>query len=153
MSTKAEKLQGIWHEYEKQNGHIPSGTREVIEWAVKRGLLDLPEIDRHDVLAGQMASALRGEVHTDAAGRRYRVNHAVRITKNGVQKTFWAEMNYAPREHMEKAFAQRREQVVGDCLQLRTDVDVYNDMNADSPPIQLVLDFTEDVEERMTAPV
>jgi hypothetical protein len=50
---------------------------------------------------------------------------------------------------MEKAFAQRREQIVGDCVQLRTDVGVYNDMNrGKQPSIQLVLDFTADVEER-----
>jgi hypothetical protein len=50
---------------------------------------------------------------------------------------------------MEKAFAQRREQIIGDCLQLRTDVDVYNDLNrGKQPEIQMVLDFTEDVAER-----
>ena len=50
---------------------------------------------------------------------------------------------------MEKAFAQRRRQVIGDCVQLKTDVDVYNDMNSEVEPINLVLDFTEDVREEM----
>ena len=50
---------------------------------------------------------------------------------------------------MEKAFGQRREQIIGDCVQLRTDVEVYNDMNSGKhPAIQLVLDFTDDVAER-----
>ena len=48
---------------------------------------------------------------------------------------------------MEKAFSQRRRQVVGDCLQLKTDVDVYNDQHHDADPIPLELDFTRDVEE------
>jgi hypothetical protein len=52
---------------------------------------------------------------------------------------------------MQKAFIQRREQVVGDLVQLATDVEVYNDMNKDVEPIQLVLDFTHDVEERRAA--
>ena len=53
---------------------------------------------------------------------------------------------------MEKALAQRREQVGGDCVQLKTDVDVYNDMNrGQRPEIQLVLDFGDDVAERLTA--
>ncbi len=54
---------------------------------------------------------------------------------------------------MERAFAQRREQIVGDCHQLKTDVDVYNDMAATkgSEKIQMVLDFTEDVAEREAA--
>jgi hypothetical protein len=149
MSTKAEHLQSIWHQFEEERDHLPSGTREVAEWAVQRGYIDLPDIDPYDMLAGQMASALREEIQTDAKGRRYRVNHAVRVSANGVQYTFWAMMGFAPHTHMEKAFAQRREQIIGDCVQLKTDVDAYNDMNRDKQPeIQLVLDFTDDVAER-----
>ncbi len=75
---------------------------------------------------------------------------AVRVTKGGVQYTFWAAMGYAPHDHMERAFTQRREQIVGDNLQLRIDVDVYNDMNSGQrPEIQLVLDYTDDIAERL----
>jgi hypothetical protein len=48
---------------------------------------------------------------------------------------------------MERAFAQRREQIVSDCVQLKTNVDAYNDMSGE-PGIQMVLDFSEDVAER-----
>lgn len=149
MSTKAELLQQIWHKYDSRKDHKPSRAREAAEWAVREGLLELPDIDPYDVLAGQMSNALREEYQTDEQGRRYRVNHAVRVTKGGVQHTFWAAMGYAPHDHMEKAFTQRREQIIGDNVQLKIDVDVYNDMNAGRhPPIQLVLDYTEDVAER-----
>lgn len=58
-------------------------------------------------------------------------------------------MGYAPHEHMERAFAQRREQIVGDCFQLKTDVDVYNSLRDQRrPAIQLELAFAEDVAER-----
>jgi hypothetical protein len=96
-----------------------------------------------------MAKALREEYDTDEKGRRYRVNHAVRVTRSGVQYTFWARLGYAPKEHMVRAFNQRREQIVSDCVQLKIDVDVYNDMNNDSDPVQLVLDFRDDVSERL----
>ena len=116
---------------------------------VAAGLLQLPEIDPYDVLAEDMAQALRAEYGTDNEGRRYRINHAVRVSKAGVQYTFWAEMGFAPHDHMEKAFAQRREQIVGDCFQLKTDVDVYNSLTAASmPKVQMVLDFADDVAER-----
>jgi hypothetical protein len=95
-----------------------------------------------------MARALREEYATNEHGRRYRVNHAVRVTKASVQYTFWAMLKDAPREHMQKAFIQRREQIVGDCVQLATDVDVYNDMNTNKPPIQMLFDFRDDVAER-----
>lgn len=149
MSGKREKLQNVWHRYDNEQEHKPSGTREVAEWAVANGFLELPEIDPYDVLAGQMAQALRDEYGTDEKGRRYRLNHAVRITKSGVQHTFWAVMGFASHDHMERTFAQRREQIIGDCYQLKVDVDVYNTLNSDrKKPVQLILDFTEDVAER-----
>jgi hypothetical protein len=152
MPTKNEKYQAIWHLYEAERDHQAAGTREAVERAVAEGLLQLPNIDPYDVLAAEMATALREEMQTDHKGRRFRVNHAVRVTKGGVQYTFWAAMGYAPHDHMEKAFAQRREQIIGDCIQLRTDVDVYNDMNkGGQEEIQLVLDFTDDVAEALAS--
>ena len=48
---------------------------------------------------------------------------------------------------MEVAFQQRRNQIVGDCRQLKRDVDSYNDNNVYGGFIQLELNFTEDVAE------
>ena len=126
-------------------------TQATSVWGVQQGLIDLPEIDPYDALADEMARALREEYAKDKQGRRYRVNHAVRVTRRGVQYTMWAMLPTAPRTHMQRAFVQRREQVVGDLVQLATDVEVYNDMNKGIEPIQLVLDFTHDVEERRAA--
>jgi hypothetical protein len=149
MPTKMERLQGVWHKYDAERSHRPTSAREAVEWAVKEGLLQLPEVDPYDVLAGQMSQALREEYADDGQGRRYRVNHAVRVTKAGVQYTFWGVMGFASHDHMEKAFTQRREQIIGDNVQLKTDVDVYNDLNRGKRPgIQLVLDYTDDVAER-----
>ncbi len=63
--------------------------------------------------------------------------------------SLWADMDdeKAPRSHFVKSFGQRRQQIVGDCFQLKTDVDVYNGKNQDKDPIQVPLDFTLDVEE------
>ncbi|MGH9342889.1 MAG: hypothetical protein ACRD19_03905 [Terriglobia bacterium] len=150
MPTKNERLQQVWHHYDDDKEHQPTSTREAAMWAVKEGLLELPpDVDLYDLLAAQMSSALRDEYRTDDQGRRYRVNHAVRITKSGVQQTFWGVMGFAPHEHMQKAFTQRREQIVGDNVQLKIDVDVYNALNKGKrPKIQLVLDYRDDVAER-----
>lgn len=147
MATYNEQLQRIWHQFEAENGQLPSTTREAVVWAVTKKLLPAPKFDPLDKLAEDMATALRAECRIDQHGRKYRVNHAVRITKAGVQYTFWADLDHAPRPHMEKAFAQRRKQIVNDCFQLKTDVGVYNDLHAEQPPIQMILDFTHDVAE------
>jgi hypothetical protein len=148
MATRAEQLQRVFLLYEEAHEHAPASAREACEWGVNNGILELPKIDRYDLLANEMARALREQYETDSKGRRYRVNHAVRVTRHGVQMTFWAVMGFAPRRHMQMAFTQRRNQIIGDCVQLKTDVDVYNDANEDEAPIQLVLDFTDDVAER-----
>lgn len=148
MATKNDQLQKVWHLFERENGGVPSSAREAAVWGVSKGLLSLPVLDPYDALADDMSRALREEFATDRQGRRYRVNHAVRVTRGGVQYTFWAILGDAPIEHMRQAFAQRREQIVGDCLQLRTDVDAYNAMS-EAEDIQLELNFTDDVDERL----
>lgn len=148
MAKYKESLQSIWHRYEHEHGAVPATARDAVLWGVRQGLIELPEADPYAKLAEDMATALREEYATDARGRRYRVNHAVRVTKAGVQHTFWAMMKDAPRQHMQKAFIQRREQIVGDCVQLNTDVEAYNEMKSDQPPIPMLFDFRDDVEER-----
>ena len=48
---------------------------------------------------------------------------------------------------MKLAFQQRRQQIVGDCKQLKADVDSYNDLNSDAEPLQIIFDFTMDLAE------
>jgi hypothetical protein len=147
LATYNEQLQRLYHDYEKERGGAPATPRQVVEWAMAKGLLEAPRADPVGELARDMAKALREEYRTDSSGRRYRVNHSVTITSDGVQSSLWAELDLAPRAHMVKAFAQRRKQIVGDCVQLKVDVDVYNDKHSEAQPIQMVLDFTDDVAE------
>lgn len=148
MATYKETLQRVWRMYEAEHGQLPATPRDAVQWGVSKGMIEAPEVDPLAKLAQDMSSALREEYATDTAGRRYRVNHAVRVTKGGVQYTFWAVMAHAPREHMQKAFVQRREQVVDDCVQLATDVEAYNAMKPDQPAIPMLFDFRDDVAER-----
>jgi hypothetical protein len=147
MSYK-EQLRRVWHLYEQEHGALPATAREAIEWGVAQDMIPVPEVDPLAKLAEDMATALREEYSTDAQGRRYRVNHAVKVTRGGVQYTSWAIMKDAPREYLQKAFIQRREQIVDDCVQLATDVEAYNAMNADQPQIPMLFDFRDDLEER-----
>ena len=147
--NETERMQEAFKAYEREHDNVPAPSTDIVNWAVDRGLLTIPQpADPREILAVRLSRALRQEYGTDIRGRRYRKNHAVAITKNGVQYTIWAILEYAEYSHMEKAFSQRREQIVGDCVQLKTDVDVYNDLHPELEPIQLVIDFTDDVAER-----
>jgi len=48
---------------------------------------------------------------------------------------------------MEIAVANRRNQILGECRQLKTDVDSYNERKLPARPIQVSFDFTIDFEE------
>jgi hypothetical protein len=62
--------------------------------------------------------------------------------------TFWIDIDEAPRRTMHKSLVQRREQMVGDALQLSLDMDHWNDRNKNEEPILLPLDFEFDVQLR-----
>jgi hypothetical protein len=149
MASMNERMQKAWHKYDSKNDHKPTTMRQAAEWAVTDGLLELPEVDRYDVLAEKMSNAVRSETRTDRLGRRYRVNHAVRVTKSGVQYTFWGTLGFTPVTHMHKSLGQRRNMVIDDLFQLKTDTDVFNDtVDEKRQQFELELNFTNDIAER-----
>lgn len=122
---------------------------DLAEWAYKNGLYK-PNIKTViDAIAADFAQVFREEYRTDKYGRRYRAKHATTHKRGNKTLSLWADLDdpNAPHEHFVKSFAQRRQQIVGDCCQLKTDVDVYNDQRLPNEPIQIILDFTRDVEE------
>lgn len=148
MARYAVALQRIWREYEAAGNPIPATSREVARWAIDNRLWEPPRAyDPVDQCAEDLARAWREEYRVDDKGRRYRAKHAVRVTSGGTQLAFWADMDSAPASHVHKAIAQRRQQIVGDCYQLKVDVDHFNDVRGGEESIQLILDFTHDIEE------
>jgi hypothetical protein len=144
-----KELQQIVTHYRLAGGSWPASAREIAEWAIRTSRWKLPPSAAVSVCAEDLASAMREEYITDSKGRRVRVKHPVRLRRSGEQTVLWDDIRTATRGHMEVAFAQRRNQIVGDCRQLRLDIDSYNDGHPDSPPIQLILDFTKDIEEAL----
>jgi hypothetical protein len=121
----------------------------VAEWAYRNGLHKPSVRTIVDAIAADISQVFREEYRTDESGQRYRAKHAVRSKQGGKSMSLWADMDdeRAPREHFVRSFSQRRQQIVGDCFQLKTDVDVYNAKDTLKQPIQVPLDFTYDVEE------
>lgn len=153
MSNKNQRMQNIIRLYKERTGLTSVEMHEVAKFAADLGW-PLPQpksaIDR---LAEQFSSAAREEVRKDeVTGRPYRANLAVTTWQNGTQLTFWTDIDEAPRHVAHKSFVQRREQMVGDALQLTFDVTHWNRIHDDEVPILMPLDFTDDVHWRMNAP-
>lgn len=147
MATFAEQMQNIFDDYVAEIGHEPVSLDIVAEWAVANGRFYPVPRSVVKLCREALADSLRQEKRLDDAGRWYRAKHSVRKSVGGVQLTLWADIDTAPRVHMEESFAQRRRAIVDDCFQVKQDVDHYNEHRAAGRPIQMILDFSEDVAE------
>ena len=152
MATKSQNLQKLIRYYKKETGEIEVNMREVAKFAAQKGYqLPRPE-DPLDLLTKELSQAARQEVRLDkVTGKPYRANHAVTQNQGATQLTFWVDIDEAPRKPMQKSLINRREQMVGDAVQLTLDKEHWNRIHPEEVPINLPLDFTDDVEWRLNA--
>lgn len=148
MASYSLQMQDIFKKYQEEVSEEPADLKVVGAWAIAKRLWHPRPIDIQSRFARDMADALREEYRIDKAGRRYRSKLAV---TDGRQGSLWGDIDTAPRKHVEKNVAQRRNQVVGDCFQLQNDVDHYNGNHPDEEQLRLVLDFTDDIAEKKIA--
>ena len=143
-----EQMQRLVDKYRKAGNKWPATAKDMAVWMVREKHWEPPRDTVIARCAEDIAKALREEYYTDAQGRRVRTKHAARLRGGQQQMVMWDDIRTGARRHMEISFNQRREQVVGDCCQLKTDADSYNENGNPGPPVQLLLDFTNDVAER-----
>lgn len=149
MSGKKNEFSHIVEQYKKAK-NITDGIIDVHDlagWAIDNKLYRPNMRDEIQLAANAFSRFFREEHRTDSKGRSYRAKHAVRENINGKQQTLWADLDdpNVSVSHFEKAFSQRRQQIVGDCIQLKTDIDVCNDKKDSQIPLSL--NFEEDVAE------
>lgn len=144
-------MQAIFDRYTEEVDFSPVSLDNVAAWAIEQGLYRPQPRDVVKLCREALAESLRQEKRIDAQGRKYRAKHSVRTNIGGVQLSLWADIDNAPRSFMEKSFSQRRKAIADDCFQVKQDVDHFNDENPTELPIQIVLDFTDDVAEMEAA--
>jgi hypothetical protein len=147
MSEYTRQLQTIVKDYRQSGQPWPASSADIARWALRnnRYYIAIPAIER--VVRRDISQAMREEYITDFKGRRVRAKHPAKAERNGEAIMLWDDIRTAPRSHMEMAFSHRRNHIVGECHQIKVDVDSYNDSHPKERPIQMVLDFTQDVEE------
>jgi len=142
---KLETRHEIVRQFRKANDNKPATTAEMANSAVRNGWKPTPiEIERH--LAEQLSQAMREEYLRDPQGRKVRAKHAAHIE----QGVLWLDIRDKrpdTRGLLEIAFQNRRQQIVGDCRQLKVDIDTYNENWNNAEPIQYLFDFTDDLAE------
>ena len=142
-----QQIQRIIDGYAANVGTEPTSTHEMAAWAVAQGLWRPQTGSMIDQCADELAHVMREEYFVASDGHEVRAKHAARVVRNGKQTTLWADIRIANRGHMATAFQQRRQQILGDCRQLKVDVDYFNANRSSSEPIQMIFNFTLDLEE------
>lgn len=153
MAKKSQEMQSIIKRYKEATGQTSVDMHDVAKYAVSMGWpLPKPKtaLER---LAEQFSGAAREEIRRDeVTGRPYRANLAVTTWQGSVQTTLWTDIDEAPRSIAHRSFQQRREQMVGDAVQLTFDVMHWNRVNEAEEPIRMEMDFNDDVQWRINSP-
>jgi hypothetical protein len=147
MTTYVKQMQRIVDEYRPGGLPWPTSAKSIADWAIGTGRWELPVAAIRRRCADDIASAMREEYITDRKGRRVRLLHPAAILMEGQTEMLWDDIRTARRDHVQISFQHRRKGIVGDCRQMKLDVDSYNDAHPDAEPIQIVFDFTMDLAE------
>ena len=152
MSKKRE-IQRLIRSYKDETGERQIDMNKVAKWAAGKGWpLPIPK-NPLDLLAKQFSEAAREETRRDAAtGMPYRANHSFVTMHGSEQLHLWIDIDEAERGPFLKSAVTRREQMVGDGLQLTLDMMHWNRINPEKEPIDLPMDLSFDIELRLNAP-
>lgn len=148
MATRKEQGADILDRYLDEVNADPVSLDEVAEWALDKGLFRPGPVDLTKMCRDLIAEGARSQKRFDGK-RWYRAKHSLRSNVGGVQLNLWADIDKnASHSFMSKSIGQRRKSIADDCFSMKMDADHYSEAHPDEPPIQPVLDFTEDVAER-----
>ena len=146
LSTK--DLQRIYRHYRDKTGDKFPEMHDVAKYARDKFQVEMPKPPTElDMLAKKFSKAIRQEERIDkVTGEPYRANHSFDEIR-GDEKIFrWLDIDEdAPRNKMHKSVYNRREQMIGDGLQLVRDADHWNRIHPEERPIQPSLDFEDEI--------
>jgi hypothetical protein len=146
--TKNQEIQRLYRLYKEETRNLDVDLKKFAKWMKVKGWKMPKPADPLDLLAKQVAEALREETRKDqTTGLPYKVNlnYSTDGTGHGV---FWVDVDEAARNKVLKCLVQRREQNVGDAYQLTLIQDHWNNEHPNEEPIQLSLDYGPDVDWR-----
>jgi hypothetical protein len=146
MATFNEQLVKIVEDYRRAGQPWPASAEQLAEWAVARERFQITRGMAVSQCKEKIARAMRLEHVRDKKGRSIRKYYAAGVRENGQLVMKWDDLN-AERPFMEISTANRRNQILGECRQLKSDLDSYNERRCPDNPLQVEFNFTVDLEE------
>ena len=145
--TYGSQLREIVGAYREAGEPWPATARQIAAWAYNTGRWQPKAGNVIKQCAEDISRALREEYYTDPQGRSVRTKHAALVKQGDRQLMMWDDIRSAEPEHMQRSVQLRRQQIVGDCCQLKRDCDSYSDNNPHGAQLLLNLNFEKDVVE------
>lgn len=142
--TRKERNIKIVRQFEQEHQRLPFNLHEVYAWAVNQNMWYAPIDLAEKKFIQEIADSLRQEYITTEDGEK--VHYYYAVTK-GSQGTLWANLHSAPREHIVTNLKQKRRQSLGDCRQMKKDMDYANKIRFSANPIQMSFNFDADLAE------
>jgi len=146
MATLNEQLLKIVDDYRAAGLPWPASREQLAQWAVDNERYKLTRGMAVAQCADRISRAMGLEHVKDKKGRSVRKYYAAPIRENGQLVMKWDDWN-AERPFMEIAAANRRNQILGQCCQLKNDMDSYSERRCPEQPIQMDFNFNVDLEE------
>lgn len=154
MSTKNQKMQRLIRLYRDETGIREVNMEDIAKFAVSKGFWALPSpVSPIKLLAKEFAQAAREEIRYDKkTGQPYRANVAILVPQGGKQLYLFGDIDEVDRKKMLRNLIMRREQMVGDGLQITYDQDHWNNVHPNEESLQLPMDLTDDILWRKNSP-
>ncbi len=156
MATQSQLFRSIIKDCIIETGESDIDMKKVARFAVKkRGVRLSPPEDPYDALAKKLSVAAREEIrHDEKTKRPYRAYHCYPVMQaNGQQGRLWMDIDgVAPRPKMQRSIRDRRDQMVGDGVQLTLDLEHWNAIHPNEEPLTADMDLTDEVQWRLNAP-
>jgi hypothetical protein len=146
-SHRIKSDQHIADEYRLAGMPWPATKIQIAMWAMDTGRWRMRSDMALKICADEIAHAMGEQYMTTGGGRRVRLKHSAKVKRNGENLTLWGDIRDVTPAFMRISVGQRRNQMVGECHQLKNDVDFFNERQPVDQQISLVLDFRQDVAE------
>jgi hypothetical protein len=146
MANLNDQILKIVDDYRAAGMPWPATKLEIGAWAVANDRYQITRGVAINQVAERIVRAMGLEHVRDKKGRSVRKFYAARIREDGQLTMKWDDWN-APRPFMEVSSANRRNQILGECRQLKNDMDSYSERRCPENPIQTDFNFNVDLEE------
>jgi hypothetical protein len=144
--SRSRELQKWMAQYKFEQDSAEFEVAPFVDWLIAKGVKMPTPPTPKEMMAKEVSRAAREEKRHDEDGQEYRANLAVHVGTGDERQVVWVDIDKASRNRMEQNSTQRRDQIVGDVVNLVRDVEHWNKQNPTQLPLFVETDFGFDLE-------